>query len=151
MKWSPGTVTKLAPFGAFIRLADGVEGLAHSSDLGNAALHMVNEGDIGQFRILSIDAQRRRIRLTPVEIYPPPDEDYIDEEMEGELAAVAESPDAEVAEDFDDVDADCRRGLPTTWMPKTLRTLKARTSLSPRNPTTRMQQSIRNPTTWMPQ
>lgn len=101
----PGTVTKLAPFGAFIRLADGVEGLAHSSDLGNAALHMVNEGDIGQFRILSIDAQRRRIRLTPVEIYPPPDEDYIDEEFEGELAAVAESPDAEVAEDFDDVDA----------------------------------------------
>ena len=28
-----GTVTKLAPFGAFVRLADGVEGLAHSSDL----------------------------------------------------------------------------------------------------------------------
>ena len=101
----PGVVTKLAPFGAFIRLADGVEGLAHSSDLGNAALHMVNEGDIGQFRILSIDAQRRRIRLTPVEIYPAPDEDYLDEEAEGELAAVAESPDADVAEEFDDADA----------------------------------------------
>ncbi len=102
----PGTVTKLAPFGAFVRLADGVEGLAHSSDLGNAALHMVNEGDIGQFRILSIDAQRRRIRLTPVEIYPPPDEDYIDEEFEGELAAVAESPDAVGAEELDDMDSE---------------------------------------------
>jgi len=87
-----------------VRLADGVEGLAHSSDLGNAALHMVNEGDIGQFRILSIDAQRRRIRLTPVEIYPPPEEDYAEPEVEGALAAVAESPDAVDAEVFDDVD-----------------------------------------------
>ena len=102
----PGTVTKLAPFGAFVRLADGVEGLAHSSDLGNAALHMVNEGDIGQFRILSIDAQRRRIRLTPVEIYPPPDEDYGEHEMEGELAAVAESPDAEMVAESDDMGAE---------------------------------------------
>ena len=100
----PGVVTKLAPFGAFVRLADGVEGLAHSSDLGNAALHMVNEGDIGQFRILSIDAARRRIRLTPVEIYPPPDEDYDDSEFEGELAAVAEGPDAALAEDSEVVD-----------------------------------------------
>ena len=81
-----GTVTKLAPFGAFVRLADGVEGLAHSSDLGNAALHMVNENDTGIFRILSIDAARRRIRLTPVEIYAPEDEDYESPEVEGELA-----------------------------------------------------------------
>ena len=106
MRLVPGPVTKLAPFGAFVRLADGVEGLAHSSDLGNAALHMVNEGDIGQFRILSIDAQRRRIRLTPVEIYPPPDEDYGEHEMEGELAAVAESPDAEMVAESDDMGAE---------------------------------------------
>ena len=100
----PGTVTKMAPFGAFVRLSDGVEGLAHSSDLGTAALHMVNEDDIGQFRILSIDVGRRRIRLTPVEIYPPEAEDYESPEVEGELAAVAESPDAEFAAEADDAE-----------------------------------------------
>ena len=99
----PGTVTKLAPFGAFVRLEDGVEGLAHSSDLGNAALHMVNEDDIGEFRILSIDAARRRIRLTPVEIYAPEEEDYESPEVEGELAAVAENPDAAMDDDFEAV------------------------------------------------
>ena len=110
----PGAVTKLAPFGAFVRLADGVEGLAHSSDLGNAALHMVNEGDLGQFRILSIDAARRRIRLTPVEIYPPQDEGYGSPDAEGELAAVAESPDASIAAESVDVDATIEAGDETT-------------------------------------
>ena len=63
---------------------------------------MVNENDTGIFRILSIDAARRRIRLTPVEIYAPEDEDYESPEVEGELAAVAESPEAAIAEESDD-------------------------------------------------
>ncbi len=61
-----GEVTKLAPFGAFVRLTDGIEGLAHASDLGDAALDSMREGDFGKFQILSIDAGRRRIRLSPL-------------------------------------------------------------------------------------
>ena len=61
-----GEVTKLAPFGAFVRLTDGIEGLAHASDLGDAALDTMREGDFGKFQILSIDAGRRRIRLSPL-------------------------------------------------------------------------------------
>jgi len=61
-----GEVTKLAPFGAFVRLTDGIEGLAHASDLGDAALDLMREGDFGKFQILSIDAGRRRIRLSPL-------------------------------------------------------------------------------------
>ncbi len=93
-----GEVIKLAPFGAFVRLEEGVEGLAHASDLGNAALDSVHEGDQGTFRILSMDAQRRRIRLSPIELGPPDDA----EEADGVLAAVAENPDA----DLDSADGD---------------------------------------------
>lgn len=84
-----GTVTKLAPFGAFVHLEDGVEGLAHSSDLGEAELASINEGDPGKFKILSIDAPRRRIRLQPLEIGTSSSEQL---DQEGELVAAAEEP-----------------------------------------------------------
>ncbi len=60
-----GTVTKLAPFGVFVRLEEGVEGLAHASDIGEEVLASMREEDVLNFRILSIESRRRRIRLTP--------------------------------------------------------------------------------------
>ena len=84
-----GTVTKLAPFGAFVHLEDGVEGLAHSSDLGESALESISEGNPGKFKILSIDAPRRRIRLQPIEIDTSSSEDLAED---GELVATAENP-----------------------------------------------------------
>ena len=60
-----GTVTKLAPFGVFVRLEEGVEGLAHASDIGEEVLASMREEDVLNFRILSIEGRRRRIRLTP--------------------------------------------------------------------------------------
>ncbi|MDP6350563.1 MAG: S1 RNA-binding domain-containing protein, partial [Chloroflexota bacterium] len=41
-----GTVTKLAPFGVFVRLEEGVEGLAHASDIGEEALTSMREEDV---------------------------------------------------------------------------------------------------------
>ena len=60
-----GTVTKLAPFGVFVRLEEGVEGLAHASDIGEEVLASMREEGVLNFRILSIESRRRRIRLTP--------------------------------------------------------------------------------------
>jgi small subunit ribosomal protein S1 len=62
-----GTITKIAPFGAFARIEDGIEGLIHLSELpaGTAepkqALH---EGQEVSVRILRIDAERRRLGLS---------------------------------------------------------------------------------------
>src|SRR6266481_1076482 len=61
-----GTITKIAPFGAFARIEDGIEGLIHLSELTpgmdpKAALH---EGMQLQLRILRIDAERRRLGLS---------------------------------------------------------------------------------------
>jgi small subunit ribosomal protein S1 len=59
-----GTVTQIAPFGAFVRLSEGVEGLIHSSELTGAAVAAVSEGAAVTVRIIRVDIPRRRIALS---------------------------------------------------------------------------------------
>jgi small subunit ribosomal protein S1 len=62
------TITKLATFGAFARLENGVEGLIHISELTDAHIahprNVVKEGDTVTVMILRIDPERRRIGLS---------------------------------------------------------------------------------------
>jgi small subunit ribosomal protein S1 len=64
----PGTVTKLVPFGAFVRLDDGIEGLAHISELADRhveqAEQAVRAGQDVFVKVLDIDLRRRRISLS---------------------------------------------------------------------------------------
>ena len=92
-----GEITKLAPFGAFVRLEDGVEGLAHSSDLGDTSLDLIHEGISGKFRILSADLSRRRIRLEPIELEMDTSDSPDDESVGGENSDNTDSaPDQEL-------------------------------------------------------
>ena len=61
-----GTITKIAPFGAFARIEDGIEGLIHLSELppGMDVKNTLHEGLQLQLRILRIDAERRRLGLS---------------------------------------------------------------------------------------
>ena len=62
-----GTITKIAPFGAFARIEDGVEGLIHLSELPvgvNDPKQVLKEGQEVSVRILRIDAERRRLGLS---------------------------------------------------------------------------------------
>jgi len=61
-----GTVTKIAPFGAFARIEDGVEGLIHLSELpaGTDPKSVLFEGAQLELRVLRIDAERRRLGLS---------------------------------------------------------------------------------------
>lgn len=65
-----GTVTKLAKFGAFARLAgeDDVEGLIHVSELSDARIEhpkeAVQEGQTLTLRIVKIDPEKKRIGLS---------------------------------------------------------------------------------------
>src|SRR5215467_3972197 len=62
-----GTITKIAPFGAFARIEDGVEGLIHLSELPAGQQDpkaVLKEGQEVQVRILRIDAGRRRLGLS---------------------------------------------------------------------------------------
>jgi small subunit ribosomal protein S1 len=63
-----GRVTKLVPFGAFVQVAEGIEGLVHISEM---ALHhveapeqVVQPGEELWVKIIDIDLDRRRISLS---------------------------------------------------------------------------------------
>jgi len=64
----PATITKLASFGAFARVADGVEGLIHISELASGRIdhpkQVVRVGDTVMVRVLDVDRERHRISLS---------------------------------------------------------------------------------------
>jgi small subunit ribosomal protein S1 len=63
-----GTITKITSFGAFARVEDGVEGLAHVSELSNQHItnpkEIVKEGDDREFQVIHIDGKKRRLGLS---------------------------------------------------------------------------------------
>jgi small subunit ribosomal protein S1 len=62
-----GTITKIAPFGAFARIEDGVEGLIHLSELPLGVQdpkQVLKEGQDVTVRILRIESERRRLGLS---------------------------------------------------------------------------------------
>jgi small subunit ribosomal protein S1 len=64
----PGKVTKLVPFGAFVRVGEGIEGLVHISELAERHVEIpeqvVNVGDDITVKIIDVDLERRRISLS---------------------------------------------------------------------------------------
>ncbi|MFE5515075.1 S1 RNA-binding domain-containing protein [Streptomyces sp. NPDC056529] len=66
----PGEVTELIPFGVFVRVADGIEGLVHVDDLDLAPGAVLQDvaavGDRMTVVVTDVDLVRRRVRLAPV-------------------------------------------------------------------------------------
>ena len=87
-----GSVTKLVPFGAFVDLGEGIEGLVHISEV-------THVGDKVQVKVMEIDLDRRRISLSmksaaetlgfEIDVTPLPNEKK-DDETEAEAEADAE-------------------------------------------------------------
>jgi small subunit ribosomal protein S1 len=63
-----GRITKLAPFGAFAEIDEGVEGLIHISELADERIthpkSVIKEGDTVPLRIIRIDPARHRLGLS---------------------------------------------------------------------------------------
>lgn len=63
-----GRVTKLAAFGAFARIEEGIEGLVHVSELTTRRIEspgeVVSEGDVLNFKVIRIEPERRRLGLS---------------------------------------------------------------------------------------
>ena len=64
-----GTVSRLQPFGAFVELEPGVDGLVHVSELGagrrvNHPSEVLKVGDRVEATVLGVDMERRRISLS---------------------------------------------------------------------------------------
>ena len=62
------TVTRVMPYGAFARVAEGVEGLVHVSELAQQRVadpsEVVKTGDTLRVKIVSVDTERRRLSLS---------------------------------------------------------------------------------------
>jgi len=124
-----GTVTKLVPFGAFVRVAQGIEGLVHISEISHEHVDspesVLQVGQEVQVKVIDVDVQRRRVSLSMRQVAsapPKPKEIEVErEEPEREpgpemstaievpqaiLDAVAEAEaDGEVAERFEETAA----------------------------------------------
>ena len=63
-----GLITRIAPFGCFVRLAAGVEGLVHISELANHRVSkieaFVGEGQEVEVKVLSFDGEEQKLALS---------------------------------------------------------------------------------------
>jgi small subunit ribosomal protein S1 len=73
-----GTVTRIAQFGAFVKLEPGVEGLVHISELATRRIRsvadVVKEGEQVECRVLSIDPDGQKLSLSIKALAPAPAE-----------------------------------------------------------------------------
>jgi len=117
-----GQVTKLVPFGAFVRVAQGIEGLVHISELSDQHVEspeaVLTVGDTVRVKVIDVDVSRRRISLSMRQVggqaLVPKDETEIEAEApepEAEPATEAEPAEApaaavvEPAADFAEIEA----------------------------------------------
>ncbi|MDX1659127.1 MAG: 30S ribosomal protein S1 [Nitriliruptorales bacterium] len=86
-----GEVTKLVPFGAFVKVAEGIEGLVHISELADRHVEVpeavVNVGENVDVKVIDIDTVRRRISLSLKQAAP--GTETTDEDEYGEEPTVA--------------------------------------------------------------
>ncbi len=72
-----GTVTKIMDFGAFVKLAPGIEGLVHISELAHHRVvnvaNVVSEGQEVRVKILSVDTENQRMSLSMKAMQAPPE------------------------------------------------------------------------------
>lgn len=87
-----GSVTNLTPFGAFIDLGEGIEGLVHISDITNDKRlnhpkEKLAKGQLVKAVVLELDRERRRIRLGMKQLEPTTIDNYISEHQVGETVS----------------------------------------------------------------
>ncbi len=106
-----GTVTRLAPFGAFVDLGEGIEGLLPSNQISGRS--DVQEGSVVRIRILNVEPDRQRVGLALQAVVSRPyaeedEEPEVEEPQEEEpqeAPAPSEAAPPAAAEDHDEHDA----------------------------------------------
>ena len=94
-KFAPGTViegpvTSLTKFGAFVQLAEGIEGMVHISEISSEKRiehpqEVLKVGQVVQAQVLDVDPQKRQLRLSIKQLVPSGLDEYIAEHKAGDL------------------------------------------------------------------
>lgn len=84
-----GPVTKIMAFGAFVQIADGVEGLVHISEIVadrrlNHPSDVLRAGQVVKAQVLGIDAEKRQMKLSMKQLVPTSIDEYIAEHKVGD-------------------------------------------------------------------
>jgi small subunit ribosomal protein S1 len=111
-----GPVTNLQKFGAFIQVAEGIEGMVHISDMSaekrlNHPSDMLRVGQVVKAQVLAVDNEKRQLRLGMKQLVPSGLDEYIAEHKEGDIVTgrmVESSGDKARVELGEGVLADCR-------------------------------------------
>ena len=94
-KFAPGTViegpvTSITKFGAFVQLAEGVEGMIHVSEISaekriNHPQDVLKSGQLVKAQVIALDAEKRNIRLSMKQLVPTGLDEYLAEHKEGDI------------------------------------------------------------------
>lgn len=87
-----GTVLSLAKFGAFVQVAEGVEGLIHISDITNEKRlnhpqEMLKVGQAVRAQVLALDVPKRMMKLGLRQLAPSDLDQYIAEQKAGDIVS----------------------------------------------------------------
>jgi len=113
-----GPVTKIMAFGAFVQIADGVEGLVHISEIVadrrlNHPSDVLRAGQVVQAQVLAIDGEKRQIKLSMKQLIPTSIDEYVAEHKVGDQVSgrvVEVSPDRIIVELGEGIRCLCRPG-----------------------------------------
>jgi small subunit ribosomal protein S1 len=87
-----GPVTKIMNFGAFVQIAEGVEGLVHISEIVadrrlNHPSDVLRAGQVVKAQVLAIDTEKRQIKLSMKQLIPTSIDEYIAEHKVGDTVS----------------------------------------------------------------
>ncbi len=85
-----GPVTSITKFGAFVQAAEGVEGMIHVSEISaekriNHPQDVLKVGQVVRAQVLSVDSERRLMRLSMKQLVPTSLDEYIAEHKAGDV------------------------------------------------------------------
>ena len=96
-KFTPGTVvsgpvTNIEKFGAFVQIAEGVEGMIHVSEISaekriEHPRDVVKPGQIVQAQVLAVDPDKRQIKLSMKQLVPTGLDEYLEEHKAGDVVS----------------------------------------------------------------
>ena len=87
-----GPVTSLTKFGAFVQIAEGVEGMIHVSEISaekriNHPQDVLRAGQVVKAQVLAVDREKRQIKLSIKQLSPTDIEEYLREHRPGDLVS----------------------------------------------------------------
>jgi small subunit ribosomal protein S1 len=85
-----GPVTSFTKFGAFVQIAEGVEGMIHISEISadkrlNHPSDALRLGERVKAQVLSIDSEKRQLRLSIKKLVPTGLDEFLAEHKEGDV------------------------------------------------------------------